>query len=67
MVNATGTMTSGIAEAMGGKEAGDKANKEIKQKQPEIDEKMKVMISDIRKDILHPNETKKRRDRTATF
>jgi hypothetical protein len=51
MVSTAGAMASGMAEAMGGKEAGDKVNVEIKQKLPEVDEKMKAMISDIRKDI----------------
>ena len=51
MVETTGAMASGMAEAFGGKEAGDKVNGEIKQKLPEVDEKMKEMISDIRKDV----------------
>jgi uncharacterized membrane protein len=51
MVETTGAMASGMAEAVGGKEAGDKVNGEIKQKLPEVDEKMKEMISDIRKDV----------------
>ena len=51
VVNATGAMASGMAEAMGGKEAGDKVNQEINQGRPEVDEKMKAMISDIRKDL----------------
>jgi hypothetical protein len=51
MVSTTDAMASGMAEAMGGKEAGDKVKEEIKQKLPEVDEKMKAMISDIRKDI----------------
>jgi F0F1-type ATP synthase membrane subunit b/b' len=51
IVNATEAMASGMAEAVGGKEAGDKVNEEIKQKLPEVDEKMKAMISEIRKDI----------------
>jgi hypothetical protein len=51
MVKATGAMASGIVEAMGGKEAGDQVNREIQQKLPEVDEKMKAMISDIRKDV----------------
>jgi Skp family chaperone for outer membrane proteins len=46
-----GTMTSGIAEAFGGKEASDKVDQEIKQRLPEIDEKMKAGISDLRKEI----------------
>jgi len=36
---------------MGGKEASDKVDKEIEQGLPEIDAKMKVMISDLRKEI----------------
>jgi len=46
-----GTMASGMAEAIGGKEASDKVSQEIKQGLPEIDAKMKAMISDLRKDI----------------
>ena len=51
MVNTTSAMSSGIAEALGGKEAGEKVNEEVKQKLPEFDRKMKTMLSDIRKDI----------------
>ena len=51
VVNATSVMASGIAGAMGGDEAGEKVNEEIKQKLPEVDEKMKATISDLRKDI----------------
>lgn len=51
MVNATSCIASGMAEAMGGKETGDKVDEEIKQNLPEVDEKMKAMISDIRRDI----------------
>jgi hypothetical protein len=46
-----GAMASGMAEAIGGKEASDKVDKEIKQGLPEIDAKMKAMISDLRKEI----------------
>ena len=59
MVNATGAMASGISEALGEKEAGDQLNKEIKQKLPEVDEKMRAMISDIRKDIYCQMSQKK--------
>ena len=59
IVNATGAMASGMVEAMGGKEAGDQVNQEIKQKLPEVDEKMKAMISDIRKDIYSQMGQKK--------
>ncbi len=51
MVSATGAMASGMAAAMGGKEAEDKVNEEFTQKLPEVDEKMKAMIAEIRKDI----------------
>ena len=46
-----GAMASGMAEAIGGKEASDKVDLEIKQGLPEIDEKMKAGISDLRKEI----------------
>jgi F0F1-type ATP synthase membrane subunit b/b' len=60
MVNATSAVASGMAEAMGGKEAGDEVNKEIKQKLPEVNDKMKAMISDIRKDIYAQMGQKKK-------
>ncbi len=44
---------------LGGKEASEKVDKEIKQGLPEIDEKMKAMISDIRKDIYAQMKQKK--------
>jgi hypothetical protein len=51
MLNTTNAMASGIAEAMGGEVTEKKASEEFKQKMPEVDEKIKAMISDIRKDI----------------
>jgi len=51
MMNTTGAMASGMAEALGGKEAEETVNKELKQKLPEVDEKMKTLISDVRKDV----------------
>jgi hypothetical protein len=60
MVSATGAMAQGMAQAMGGKEAKDKVNKEITQKLPEADQKMKAMISDIRKDIYAQMAQKKK-------
>jgi hypothetical protein len=59
IVNATEAMGSGMAEAIGGKEASDKVNQEIKRGLPEVDEKMKAMISDIRKDIYSQMRQKK--------
>ncbi len=61
MVAATSGMASGMVEAMGGKEAEDKVSQEIKQGTPEINEKMKAMISDIRKDI-YAQMTKKKQE-----
>ncbi len=61
MVAATSAMASGMAEAMGGKEAEDKVSQEIKQGTPEINEKIKAMISDIRKDI-YAQMTKKKQE-----
>jgi F0F1-type ATP synthase membrane subunit b/b' len=54
-----GAMASGMAEAMGGKEASDKVDQEIKKEQPELDAKMKSVISDIRKDIYSQMKEKK--------
>ena len=51
IVDATSAMASGMAEAMGGKEAKEKVSQEIKQNVPEVNEKIKAVISDIRKDI----------------
>jgi len=51
MMETTGAMASEMAGAMGGKEAGEKIDKEFKEKLPEVDEEMKAMISDVRKDI----------------
>jgi hypothetical protein len=51
MVNTTSAMASGMAEAFGGKEAGVKAKQEVEKKLPEVDEKMKAMVSDLRKEI----------------
>ena len=59
-----GAMASGMAEAMGGKEASDKVDKEIKQGLPEIDAKMKAMISDLRKEI-YAQMKQKRQDLKA--
>ena len=59
IVKATGAMADGMAQALGGKEAGDQVNQDINQKLPEVDEKMKAMITDIRKDIYSQMEQKK--------
>jgi F0F1-type ATP synthase membrane subunit b/b' len=51
MVQATGTMAAEIVDAIGGGESGEEAKKEVEQKLPEVNEKMKTMIADIRKDV----------------
>ena len=51
MVDATGAMASGIAGAIGGEEAEEKVDKDFKKGRPEVNEKMKTMISDMRKDV----------------
>jgi hypothetical protein len=60
IVNATGAMASGLAGAMGGEEAEEKVTEEINQKLPEVDAKMKALISDIRKDIYAQMGQKKK-------
>jgi hypothetical protein len=54
-----GIMASGMAEAMGGKEASNKVDKEIKKDKPELDAKINSMISDIRKDIYSQMKQRK--------
>ncbi len=51
MMNLTGAMASGMAQAVGGEKAGKKVKKEFKEKQPEMNEKIKSMIADVRKDV----------------
>ena len=60
IVNATGAMASGLAGAMGGEEAGEKVTEEFNQKLPEVDAKMKILISDIRKDLYAQMGQKKK-------
>lgn len=51
MMETMGTMASGIAGAIGGEEAGEEVSNEFEQKRPEVDEKMKEMISEVRRDV----------------
>ncbi len=51
MMNLTSTMASGMAQAAGGEKAGKKVKKEFKEKQPEMNEKIKSMIAEVRKDV----------------
>ena len=60
MVNMTGAVASGMAGAVGGEEVEEKVKEEVKQKLPEANEKMKTMVSDIRKDIYVQFEQKRK-------
>jgi F0F1-type ATP synthase membrane subunit b/b' len=60
MVNMTGAVASGMAGAVGGEEAEAKVKEEVEQKLPEANEKMKTMVSDIRKDIYVQFEQKRK-------
>jgi hypothetical protein len=59
MVNTTGAMASGMAEAFAGKEAGSKVKEDLEQKLPEAEKKMKDMISGIRQDMYSQMKQKK--------
>jgi hypothetical protein len=61
MVKTTGTLVSGMAGALGGEETEKEVSEEVKQKLPEVDEKMKIMISDIRKDVYVQLEQKSKK------
>ncbi|MFB3889986.1 MAG: hypothetical protein ACE14S_10885 [Candidatus Bathyarchaeia archaeon] len=58
MVTAAGNLAGGFAEAVN-QGAGDKVEKEFKQKRPEVDEKMKRMVSDMRKEMSAELEQKR--------
>jgi hypothetical protein len=58
MVNVTSELASGMTEAFSGEEDGKKAREKVKQKLPEVNDKMRAMISDMRKDIYLQMEQK---------
>ena len=60
MMNVMGSVASGMAGAVGGEEAGEKVGREFKQKLPEVNEKMKAMIADARKDLYVQIEHKRK-------
>jgi len=60
MVNVTGELAPGITEAFSDEEAGREAREKVKQELPEVNDKMRVMMSDIRKDIYLQMEQKKK-------
>ena len=51
MVNVTGEMASGMTEAFSGEEAGKEVRENVKQNLPEVSDKIRVMISNMREDI----------------
>jgi hypothetical protein len=60
MVNATGAMASGMAEAFGGEEAGDEVREKVKQEKPEVIEKIRGMMSEMRAGIYEQIEQKRK-------
>jgi hypothetical protein len=61
-----GAIASGMAGTLGGEEASDKVDQELKQGLPGIDEKMKAGISELRKEI-YSQITQKRQDLERVF
>ena len=60
MTEAAGAMASGMAEIAGGKKAKEKIEKEFKQKLPEVSDKMRTMISDMRKELYEQMKQKRK-------
>ena len=58
-MGAVGTIASGMAETFGGEEAKKETEKEFKQKLPQVSDKMRLMISDMRRDIYEQMEQKR--------
>jgi hypothetical protein len=60
IINASGVMASGMAEVIGDPETGEEVRQEVKQKLPEVNDKMRAMMSDMRKDIYLQIDQKRR-------
>jgi hypothetical protein len=60
MTDAAGAMAAGMAGALGGEKAEAEVNAELKQKQPEVDDKMKDMVAEIRRDLYAQREQKQK-------
>jgi hypothetical protein len=58
MVNVTSELASGMTEAFAGEKSGKEAREKVKEKLPEVNDKMRAMISDMRKDIYLQMEKK---------
>lgn len=59
VVGAAGAMASGMAEVVGGEKAKEEAEKKFSQKLPQVTDRMRSMISDIRKDLYDQMEQKR--------
>jgi hypothetical protein len=58
MVNLGGELASGVTEAFSGEAAGKETREKVKQKLPEVNDKMRAMISELRKDIYSQMQQK---------
>ena len=59
-MGATGAMASGIAEMAGGEKAKEETEREFKKKLPQISDKMRSMISEMRRDLYEQMEQKRK-------
>jgi len=60
VAGAAGAMASGMAEMVGGEKSKEEAEKELTQKLPQVSDKMRSMISDMRKDLYEQMEQKRK-------
>jgi hypothetical protein len=60
MVNVTSEMAAGITEAFAGQKAGAETREKLTHKLPEVNDKMKAMISEMRKDIYAQMKAKEK-------
>lgn len=60
VVGAAGAVTSGMVEMVGGEKAKEEVEKEFKQELPQVSEKMRSVISDIRKGLYEQMEQKRK-------
>lgn len=60
MVGMTDAMASGMAEAFGGKEAGEQVKSEMANATPKVNEEMKKIVSEMRKDMYKQMEQKRK-------
>ena len=60
VTEAAGTMASEMAKIAGGEKAKEEAEKEFKQKIPKVSDKMRSMISEMKKDLYEQMEQKRK-------